>query len=195
MVQTRPSVGALPLPAAADAAVEQPWPPPIRSPVMSTEIDAIRTAIVEGATADIGALPLPEAVRGALVRADEQEMFAGLPVGAEGSPEVDPRRGVPAPRAGTRRGVRGGDGQLDQLQHGVDVDLRAPADLRVPEATGPGERVGRAPRPAVPRDGQRRLGCRAAHRFRGAQLEGRRQGHRALQLRRRPGPVARTTTR
>ena len=53
---------------------------------MSTEIDAIRTAILEGATADIGALPLPEAVRGALVRADEQEMFAGLP-----SEQKDPR--------------------------------------------------------------------------------------------------------
>jgi crotonyl-CoA reductase len=53
---------------------------------MSTEIDAIRTAIVEGATADIGALPLPEAVRGALVRADEQEMFAGVP-----SEQKDPR--------------------------------------------------------------------------------------------------------
>ncbi len=53
---------------------------------MSTEIDAIRTAILEGATADIGALPLPEAVRGALVRADEQEMFAGVP-----SEKKDPR--------------------------------------------------------------------------------------------------------
>jgi crotonyl-CoA reductase len=59
---------------------------PVRSPAMSTEIDAIRTAIVEGATADIGSLPLPEAVRGALVRADEQEMFAGVP-----SEQKDPR--------------------------------------------------------------------------------------------------------
>ncbi len=54
---------------------------------MSTEIDAIRTAILEGATADIGALPLPESVRGALVRADEQEMFAGVP-----SEQKDPRK-------------------------------------------------------------------------------------------------------
>ena len=34
-----------------------------------SEIDAIRTAILEGAPGDeIGALPVPEAVRGALVR-------------------------------------------------------------------------------------------------------------------------------
>jgi crotonyl-CoA reductase len=54
---------------------------------MSTEVDAIRTAILEDATTDIGALPLPEAARGALVRADEQEMFAGVP-----SEQKDPRK-------------------------------------------------------------------------------------------------------
>ena len=36
---------------------------------------------------------------------------------------------------------------------------------------GRGERVGRAPRPAVPGDGFRRVGCRAARRLGGAQLE------------------------
>jgi crotonyl-CoA reductase len=52
------------------------------------EIDAIRTAILEGATGDaIGALALPESVRGAMVKADEQEMFAGIP-----SEEKDPRK-------------------------------------------------------------------------------------------------------
>src|SRR5688572_15520012 len=57
---------------------------------MSTEIDAIRSAIVEGAPADdIGALPLPETYRAAHVRADEQEMFADLP-----SNEKDPRKSV-----------------------------------------------------------------------------------------------------
>jgi len=55
-----------------------------------SEIDAIRTAVLEGASGDdIGALPIPEAVRGALVRADEQEMFAGLP-----SEEKDPRKSI-----------------------------------------------------------------------------------------------------
>ncbi|HTL84003.1 MAG TPA: crotonyl-CoA carboxylase/reductase [Acidimicrobiia bacterium] len=57
---------------------------------MSTEIDAIRTAITSGASGeDIGALPLPEAARGALVKADEQEMFAGLK-----SEDKDPRKSI-----------------------------------------------------------------------------------------------------
>src|SRR3954467_6207126 len=55
---------------------------------MTTEIDAIRAAVLEGAPGDeLASLPLPEAVRGALVRADEQEMFAGVP-----SEEKDPRK-------------------------------------------------------------------------------------------------------
>ncbi len=55
---------------------------------MTTEIDAIRTAVLEGAPGDeLAALPLPEAVRGALVRADEQDMFEGV-----ASEDKDPRR-------------------------------------------------------------------------------------------------------
>jgi crotonyl-CoA reductase len=55
---------------------------------MSTEIDAIRTAVVGDAPADeLSALPLPSAFRAAVVRADEQEMFAGLPSEAK-----DPRK-------------------------------------------------------------------------------------------------------
>jgi crotonyl-CoA reductase len=55
---------------------------------MTTEIDAIRSAIVDGASGDeLAALRVPEAVRGALVRADEQEMFADLP-----SEQKDPRK-------------------------------------------------------------------------------------------------------
>src|SRR4051794_12921442 len=54
----------------------------------NSETGAIRAAILEDAPGDaLAALPLPEAVRGALVRADEQEMFAGMP-----SEEKDPRR-------------------------------------------------------------------------------------------------------
>ncbi|MGZ4803256.1 MAG: crotonyl-CoA carboxylase/reductase, partial [Acidimicrobiia bacterium] len=57
---------------------------------MTTAIDAIRTAILEGAPGDeLGALPLPEASRGALVRAEDQNMFDGLP-----SEEKDPRKSV-----------------------------------------------------------------------------------------------------
>src|SRR5690349_10334298 len=61
---------------------------PLPSPPMTSEIDAIRTAVLEGAPGDeLASLPIPEGVRGALVRADEQEMFAGLE-----SPQKDPRR-------------------------------------------------------------------------------------------------------
>ena len=53
-----------------------------------TEIESIRGAILEGADGDtVGALPRPQSFRGAVVRADEQEMFAGLPSEAK-----DPRK-------------------------------------------------------------------------------------------------------
>jgi crotonyl-CoA reductase len=53
-----------------------------------TAIDAIRATVLEDTSADdIAELPLPEAFRAAVVRADEQEMFAGLP-----SEEKDPRK-------------------------------------------------------------------------------------------------------
>src|SRR5947208_12011126 len=53
-----------------------------------TEIESIRAAILEGADGEtVGALPLPQSFRAAVVRADEQEMFAGLPSEAK-----DPRK-------------------------------------------------------------------------------------------------------
>jgi crotonyl-CoA reductase len=61
----------------------------VPSPGMS-EISAIRDAIVDGAPSeDLAALPLPASYRGAVVRADEQEMFAGVP-----SAEKDPRKSL-----------------------------------------------------------------------------------------------------
>jgi crotonyl-CoA reductase len=56
---------------------------------MSTEIEAIRTAILEAPGQDLAALPLPPAFRAATVRADEQDMFAGVP-----SEEKDPRQSL-----------------------------------------------------------------------------------------------------
>jgi crotonyl-CoA reductase len=57
---------------------------------MTTAIDAIRTAILEGAPGDeLGALALPESARGALVRAEDQAMFEGMP-----SEQKDPRTSV-----------------------------------------------------------------------------------------------------
>src|SRR6266540_5111790 len=53
-----------------------------------TQIESIRDAVLEGADGEaIGALPLPEVFRAAVVRAEEQEMFAGLPSEAK-----DPRK-------------------------------------------------------------------------------------------------------
>src|SRR6266496_2861716 len=53
-----------------------------------TEIASIRAAILEGADGEtVGALPLPQSFRAAVVRADEHEMFSGLP-----SEEKDPRK-------------------------------------------------------------------------------------------------------
>lgn len=57
---------------------------------MSSEIDAIRQAVLDGVRGEeLAALPVPEAARGALVRAADQEMFDGVP-----SEEKDPRRSV-----------------------------------------------------------------------------------------------------
>ena len=55
-----------------------------------SEIDALRDAILDGAPGEaIGALALPGSFRAAVVRADEQDMFAGIP-----SEEKDPRKSV-----------------------------------------------------------------------------------------------------
>jgi crotonyl-CoA reductase len=55
-----------------------------------TEITAIRDAILSGASGEeIAVLPLPTTARGALVKADEQEMFDGLP-----SEDKDPRKSI-----------------------------------------------------------------------------------------------------
>src|SRR3954451_24949891 len=55
-----------------------------------SDIDAIRTAILQGAPGEeLASLELPAAARGALVKADEQEMFAGLQ-----SEDKDPRKSI-----------------------------------------------------------------------------------------------------
>ena len=77
----------------------------------------------------------------------------------------------------------------DQLQHGVDVDLRAAADVRVPEAPRPESVWGARHDQPYHVIGSDACGRRAARRVRGAQLEAGRRGHRALPARRRPGPV------
>ena len=113
----------------------------------------------------------------------------GTDVGREGPRQGHPHRRGADPRAGPRRGVRRRHGQLDQLQHGLDLDLRACPDVRLPRSLRPRGRVGQAPRPRPPGDRVGRVRRRARRRLRRAELEARRPGDGALQLRRRPGPV------
>ena len=121
--------------------------------------------------------------------AERDRHVRGHGVRRQGPPPVPPRRGGAPARAGPRRGLRGGHGLVHQLQHGLDVHLRAAAHLRLPRPPGQGGAVGGPPRARLPRRRLRRLGRGPADGLGGAQLEGRRQGHRPLQLRRRPGPL------
>ena len=100
----------------------------------------------------------------------------------QGPPQVPPHRGRAPARARPGRGDRGRDGQRHQLQHRVDLDLRAGDDVRLPGALRQDLAAGQAARPALP-------GRRLRPRRRGAQdrpgralLEARRRGGRALPL-------------
>ena len=99
-----------------------------RRPGYVVAMQPIRDAILAGASGDeLAALPLPESYRAAVVLASEQEMFAGLE-----SSDKDPRKSlhvqeVPVPELAPDEAVHRRHGQLDQLQHRVDVDLRAAA--------------------------------------------------------------------
>ena len=70
-------------------------------------------------------LPLPERYRAAYVRREDAAMFDGVASEDKDPRKSDPRRRGAAARARTRRGLRRGHGLVDQLQHRVDVDLRA----------------------------------------------------------------------
>ena len=122
-------------------------------------------------------------------------MFDGVASEDKDPTQVHRRRRGAAARARARRGLRRGHGVVDQLQHGVDVDLRADVHVRVPRPARPRVGLGAAPRARPPRArlGRRRRG--AARRLRGAALAPRGQGDGPLQLRGRPGPDRPTTTR
>ena len=81
----------------------------------------------------------------------------------QGPAQVAARRGGADARARPGRGDRGRDGQRHQLQHRVDLDLRAGLHVRVPRALRPDHRPRQAPRPALPR-GRLRPGRRRAAR-------------------------------
>ena len=93
-------------------------------------MDDIRTAILADELAAIADLPVPDTYQGVVVRADEVDMFEGLDHAREGPAQEPAPAGGPDARARAGRGDRRGDGQRDQLQHRLDVDLRAGLDVR-----------------------------------------------------------------
>ena len=142
------------------------------------------------------ALPLPATVRGALVQGRRAGDVRRRGVGGEGPAQVDRTSSeFPLPELAPDEAfvaVMASAINFNTVWTSIFEPLPTFGFL---QAARQGERVGRAPRPAVPRDGQRRVGRGAARRLGGAQLEAGRRGHRALQPRRRPGPDRRTTTR
>ena len=140
--------------------------------------------------------PIPESYRGAHVLKSEQDMWAGRRVEGQGPAHEPARRRRADARAGARRGVPRGDGAAASTSTRCGRRIFEPCQhVRAAGPPGSRERVGQAPRPAVPGGRQRRVGRGAAGRLGGAQLEARRPRDGALQPRRRPGPDARTTTR
>ena len=116
-------------------------------------------------------------------------MFEGL-----ASADKDPTKSlhvddVPTPELAPDEVVPRGDGQLDQLQHGVDEHLRAAADVR-PSSTASARRASGAPATPSPTRWSGRDASGVVLQVGSAvrQLEARRPGDGPLQLRRRPGP-------
>ena len=106
----------------------------------------------------------------------------------EGPAQVPARRRGADPGARPGRGARRRDGVVGELQHRLDVDLRAGPDLRLPRALRPALRAHQAARPAVPRGRLRPRRRRAARGPGRQQVEARRRGRRALPVGRAGGP-------
>ena len=73
----------------------------------------------------VAAIPVPDSYQAVVVRAEEAAMFDGM-----ASRDKDPRKSlhvqeVPTPELGPGEALGRGDGKRDQLQHRLDVDLRA----------------------------------------------------------------------
>ena len=99
----------------------------------------IREAILAGASGEEICRPAPPRdLPGGLRPAGRGRHVRRGRLGRQGPPEVPPRGRGGRPRAGPRRGLRGRHGLLHQLQHRLDLDLRAPPHLRLPRPPGPG---------------------------------------------------------
>ena len=123
----------------------------------------ILDAILAGDTApeEFAHLDIPESYRAALVRKDEVEMFEGM-----AAKEKDPRKSlhveeVAMPELGPGEALVAVMASADQLQHRLDLDLRAGLDVRLPRALRPAVAARQAARPALPR-GRLRPGRRRA---------------------------------
>ena len=157
---------------------------------MTTEIAAIREAILRNAPGEeIGALPIPTTVRGALVKADEQEMFAGLE-----SAEKDPRKSIhveqfPLPELAPDEAFVG------VMASAINFNTVWTSIFEPLPTFGFLKRLGRESVWGKRHDqpyhviGSDACGCRAAGGLGGAELEAGRRRDGALPARRRPGPV------
>ena len=155
----------------------------------SLSMQEFLSAIRSGASGEeLAGLPDPRVVPGRLRPPRRSRDVRRNRIRGQGPEEVAPRGRGGRPRAGSRRGLRGRHGQFHQLQHSVDVDLRAAPHVRLPRPAGQGEPVGGPPRPRLPRGRIGRLRRRLADGLGRAPVEAGRQGHRPLQLRRRPEP-------
>lgn len=131
---------------------------------MKEILDAILST--DSTPADFAGLKLPESYRAVTLHKDEEQMFSRPGQPRQGpAPVPAPRRRRPA-RARPGRGPGRGDGQRGELQHGVELDLRAGLHLRLPGAVRPPLAADQASRPAVPRARLRPGGRGAAHRRR-----------------------------
>ena len=144
---------------------------------------AIREAILAGErdAATFAALPVPATYRAVTVHRDEQRDVRGHGQPGQGPAQVACTwSDVAVPELGAGRGARRRDGQRDQLQHRLDLDLRAGLDVRVPGALRPDLPARPAARPALPRGRLRPLRRRAAHRAGRQRVAARRRGGRPL---------------
>ena len=153
-------------------------------------MDTILEAIQAGASGDdIANVPIPDHYRAAFVHRDDVAMFEGVE-----SADKDPRKSLHVGDVATPElapdevylAVMASSINFNTVWTSIFEPLPTFGFL---DRLGRESDVGRPPRPAVPRRRLRRVGRRAAGRVGGAQLEAGRPGHRALQLRRRPGPV------
>ena len=156
----------------------------------------ILDAIPSGASGDdIANLPIPESYRAAFVRRDEVGMFDGLE-----SEDKDPRKSLHVDEVPTPE-LAPDEVYVAVMASAINFNTVWTSIFEPLPTFGFLDRLGKesvwGARHALDHHvvGSDALRRRAPGRLGGAQLEAGRPGHRPLQPRRRPGPVAPTTTR